>query len=82
MIRVDAGSLSIIMECSLLLSRRLSLGVNRKSGVLVSQVGVAGGGLLLLGRLLSDALHLLELVLADLRSFLELVDDIALELFT
>ena len=56
--------------------------MNRKSGVLVSQVGVAGGGLLLLGRLLSDALHLLELVLADLRSFLELIDDIALELFT
>ena len=48
----------------------------------MSQVGVAGGGLLLLGGLLSDALHLLELVFADLRGFLELVDDVALELFT
>ena len=56
--------------------------MNRKSGVLMSQVGVARGGLLLLGGLLSDALHLLELVFADLRSFLELVDDVALELFT
>jgi len=70
------------MECSLLLSRGLSLRVNRESGVLVSQVGVAGGRLLLLGGLLSDALDLLELVFAHLRGFLKLVDDVALELFT
>ena len=56
--------------------------MNRESGVLVSQVGVAGGRLLLLGGLLSDALDFLELVFAHLRSFLELVDDVALELLT
>ena len=70
------------MECSLLLSRGLSLRVNRESCVLVSQVGVAGGRLLLLGGLLSDALDLLELVFTHLRGFLKLVDDVALELFT
>ena len=43
MMREDAGlSLSIKIECSLLLRRGLSLGVNWESGVLVSQVGVAG----------------------------------------
>ena len=49
--------------------------MNRKSGVLVGQVGVASRGLLFLGGLLSDALDLLELVFADLRGFLKLVDD-------
>ena len=56
--------------------------MNRKSGILVGQVGVASRGLLFLGGLLSDALDLLELVFADLRGFLKLVDDFALELFT
>ena len=48
----------------------------------MGQVGVASRGLLFLGGLLSDALDLLELVFADLRGFLKLVDDFALELFT
>lgn len=55
--------------------------MNRESGVLVSQVSVAGGGLLLIGGLLSDALDLLELVFAHLSGFLELVSDFHLKLF-
>ena len=55
--------------------------MSRESGVLVSQGGVAGGRLLLLGGLLSDALDLLELVFAHLSGFLELVIYFGLELF-
>lgn len=58
------------------------LRVDRQRLVLMSQVGVSHGGLLLLTRVMSNALDFLELVLAETGGLLELVLDLALELFS
>jgi hypothetical protein len=58
------------------------LRVDRQRLVLMSQVGVAHGGLLLLTRLMSDALDFLELVLTELRGLLVLIVKVTLELLS